>query len=339
MGLLLSLFLGIGPMLAYAALVYWIDRYEKEPVALLLGLFGWGALFAVGWSLIVETVLGVGLFLVTDSEAAVTLSTGSLFAPVVEEFLKGLAILVVLIAFRLEFDSHLDGIVYGAIIGLGFSATENTLFIYTLGYLEDGWAGLATVSTLRIVLFGFQHAYYTAFTGLGFAASRLSRRRPIQALAPLAGLALAVLTHSFHNSLIPVVGGLRGLALLTAADWMGWGVMVGVIVWALRRERSWILAYLSPEVEQGVLTPAQLEVAASPVRQTAARWQALREGRRRLVARFYQACAELAWKKHVADTLAGEPDLAEAIARLRAEVRALSRQVLVSGWPFGPGRG
>lgn len=339
MALLLSLSLGIGPMLAYAALVYWIDRYEKEPVPLLLGLFAWGAIFAVGWSLIAEAALGFGIFLLTDSEAAVTLSTGSIFAPVVEEFLKGLALLVVLIAFRLEFDSYLDGIVYAAIIGLGFAATENALFIYALGYLEDGWAGLATVSALRIVLFGFQHAYYTAFTGLGFAASRLSRRGPIRWLAPLAGLTLAILTHAFHNSLIPVVGGLRGLALLTMADWTGWAVMVGVIVWALRRERSWILAYLGPEVEQGVLTPGQLEVAASPVRQTAARWQALRQGRRRLVARFYQACAELAWKKHKADTLAAEPDIAEAIERLRAEVGALSPQLLESVRPFGPSRG
>lgn len=339
MALLLSLSLGAGPMLAYGGLMYWIDRYEKEPVPLLLGLFGWGAIFAVAWSLIVETALGVGLFLVTGSEATVTLTTGSITAPLVEEFLKGLALLVVWVAFRLEFDSYLDGIVYGAIIGLGFAATENALYIYTLGYLEEGWAGLATVSVLRIVLFGFQHAYYTAFTGLGFAAARLSRRGWIRWLAPLAGLTLAVLTHSFHNSLIPIVGGLRGLALLTVADWIGWGVMLGVIVWALRRERSWILAYLGPEIEGAVLTPAQLQVAASPVRQTAARWQALRQGRRSLVTRFYQACAELAWKKHKADTLPADPEIAEAIDRLRAEVRRLSPQVLESGQPSGPGRG
>lgn len=327
MAVLASAFLGVAPMLVYAALIYWIDRYEKEPLPLLGGLFAWGAVFAVAWSLILETALGLGVFLVTESEAAVTMSTVSVFAPLVEEFLKGLALVVVLIGFRLEFDSYLDGIVYGAIIGLGFAATENAFYIYTLGYLEDGWAGLATVSALRIVLFGFQHAYYTAFSGLGFAASRLSRRPAIRWAAPPAGLALAVLSHAFHNSLIPLVRGLGGLALLTAADWMGWGVMVGVIVWALRRERAWILGYLQAEVQQGVLTPAQLEVAASPVRQTAARWQAWRQGRRSPVSRFYQACAELAWKKNKAESEGADPEVAARIERLREQVRALSPTV------------
>ena len=36
MGVILSLFLGVIPAFIYAAFVYWLDRYEKEPVLLFL---------------------------------------------------------------------------------------------------------------------------------------------------------------------------------------------------------------------------------------------------------------------------------------------------------------
>src|SRR5262245_49331632 len=47
MALMLSVVLSFVPAFCYAAVVYWIDRYEKEPGALLLGVFVWGAVIAV----------------------------------------------------------------------------------------------------------------------------------------------------------------------------------------------------------------------------------------------------------------------------------------------------
>ena len=49
-----------------------------------------------------------------------------MIAPIIEESLKGLAVLLVFLLFRKEFDSILDGIVYAAITALGFAATENS---------------------------------------------------------------------------------------------------------------------------------------------------------------------------------------------------------------------
>lgn len=46
MGLILSLFLGVIPAFVYAMFVYWLDRYEKEPILLLGGVFIWGAVVA-----------------------------------------------------------------------------------------------------------------------------------------------------------------------------------------------------------------------------------------------------------------------------------------------------
>ena len=57
MGILLSLFFGFVPMLLFAWLIYWLDRYEKEPKVLLGGVFLWGAVVAAGGAFLVNTLL------------------------------------------------------------------------------------------------------------------------------------------------------------------------------------------------------------------------------------------------------------------------------------------
>ena len=104
MGFLLSLFLGLLPMLVFAWVVYWLDRYEKEPLALLGGVFLWGAIGAATAAFVINTLFGIGVYLFTSSEAATDLATGSLIAPVVEEILKGLAVLTVFLLARSEFE-------------------------------------------------------------------------------------------------------------------------------------------------------------------------------------------------------------------------------------------
>ena len=43
-----AFFFGFVPMLLLAAFVNWLDRYEKEPILLLGGVFLWGAVVAAG---------------------------------------------------------------------------------------------------------------------------------------------------------------------------------------------------------------------------------------------------------------------------------------------------
>lgn len=40
--LLTALFFGFIPCFFFAAILYWLDRYEKEPKLLLIGVFLWG---------------------------------------------------------------------------------------------------------------------------------------------------------------------------------------------------------------------------------------------------------------------------------------------------------
>jgi len=166
LGFLISALAGIIPMLIYAWFLYMLDRYEKEPMKLLLGAFTWGAVVAAGSAYLINTLSSIGIYMITQSDFASKLTVSTLVAPVVEETLKGAAVLIVYLIFRSEFDSPLDGIIYGGVTALGFAATENIWYIHKLGFLESGWQGLLDLTLIRVFLVGWQHPFYTAFIGL-----------------------------------------------------------------------------------------------------------------------------------------------------------------------------
>ena len=327
LGVLFSLFFGFVPMFLFAYLVYWTDRYEKEPLALLGGVFLWGAVIAAGAAFLINTIAGIGVYIFTNSESLTELSTGSAIAPVVEELLKGFAVLLVFLFFRREFDSILDGIVYAAIAALGFAATENAYYIFSYGFAEDGIAGGLFLVFVRVFLVGWQHPFYTAFIGIGLALARLNRSWAVRILAPLAGLGLAILTHSAHNTLAALLQGEGGLFIGTIFDWSGWLVMFLFILWALYREQRWISTHLREEVSLGILTAKQYRTACSAWAQTAVRTAALFNGSYGRTRRFYQLTAELAHKKEQRLKLGEEGGNTQIIERLRGELSSLSPQV------------
>jgi RsiW-degrading membrane proteinase PrsW (M82 family) len=139
---LASVALGFLPMFLFAAFIYWLGRYEREPLILLGAVFVWGAAVAAGGAFFVNTVSGIGIFLFTGSEGAAEIGTASLVAPVVEELLKGAAEALVFLLFRSQFDSVLDGVIYGEITAIGFAATENAYYLYARGFSDGGWERL-----------------------------------------------------------------------------------------------------------------------------------------------------------------------------------------------------
>lgn len=323
MGLLLSIFFGFVPMFFFAWFVYWLDRYEKEPKMLLGLVFFWGAIVAAGGAFFINTLLGLGVYMFTGSEGATELTTGSLIAPVVEESLKGFAVLIVFFLFRREFDSWLDGVIYAAIVALGFAATENAYYIYQYGYQESGFSGLLWLVFVRVVLVGWQHPFYTAFIGLGLAASRLNRSTGVSLLAPMIGWFAAVSAHSVHNTLADLLQGVSGMIFGTIIDWGGWLLMFAFIIWVILREQHSIAANLLEEVSLGVLTEAQYRTACSALAMNSARFNALTGGHYRQTSRFYQACAELAHKKQQRASLGEEGGNTVIIERLRGELSQL----------------
>ena len=332
MGLALSGLIGFGTALVFAYVLYWLDRYEKEPILLLGGVFLWGVVVAAGGAFIINTTLGVGVYIFTGSEAATEFTTGTFIAPLVEEILKGLAILGVFLIFRREFDSVLDGIIYAGVTALGFAATENTYYIYAYGYQESGWGGVFLVSFIRVVLVGWQHPFYTAFTGIGLAVARLNRNWAVKIIAPILGLALAMLTHAFHNTMADILQGvesLEGLAIGAVFDWSGWLFMLVVIIWAIWRERKSLRQHLWAEVSAGILPQGHYLTAISAWRQSIARLAAVFTGKFFKTARFYQLCGELAHKREQALKLGDEGGNTAIIQKLRGELASLAPFVQV----------
>ncbi|MEJ5239861.1 MAG: PrsW family intramembrane metalloprotease [Anaerolineales bacterium] len=323
MALLLSCFLGLIPMLGFALYVNWLDRYEKEPKVLLAAAFLWGAIIAAGLAFVINTLLGIGIYLITFSTLLTEWSSSIVVAPFVEEGLKGLALLILFLAFRKEFDSLLDGAIYGGMIGLGFGATENFYYIYAYGYEEQGWVGLWMLAFIRIVLVGWQHAFYTAFSGMGFAWARLQRSFLLRLLGILTGFSLAILTHALHNTL----AALADFWLVVPVDWLGWLGMLILLIFLIRHEQHLLKVHLAEEVSSGLLTPQEYATATSSLAQSKARFQALTHGNLRRTARFYQLCAELAHKKEQFRRVGDEQGNLAIIESLRQELSTLSGKV------------
>jgi protease PrsW len=323
MGLFLSFFFGFGPMLLFAGMVNWLDRYEKEPIRLLGGVFTWGAVVAAGLAYIINTVFGLGFYILTNSINAAEFTTSSVIAPFVEESLKGFAVLLVYLAVRQEFDSILDGIIYAAIVALGFAATENTIYIYEKGYLVNGMSGLISMVFVRVILVGWQHPFYTAFTGIGLAVSRLSGNDVVRIFAPLVGWTAAVFTHAVHNILSTMVIGPEGLVVTSFFDWSGWLAMLAFTIVMLYRDKRCLTRQLKEEVDLSIVKPDQYKTACSAWAQEFARIRAFIDGNYRVTRQFYQICGELAHKKQQFQTLREEKDR-EEIERLRSELARLS---------------
>lgn len=328
----LTLLATVAPAMAYSLVIWWLDRYEKEPWGLLTATFIWGAAPAIFLSLMAELVLGIPLYGLLD-EAAAQLISGSLIAPAVEELFKGTAIVLVFLLFRHEFDGVLDGIVYGALVGFGFAMAENGL--YFLGaLLEDGAAVWLTVIFLRTLVFGLNHGLFSGIVGMGLGYAAVTRSRFWQWVAPPLALGAAIVIHAVHNlsaGLTEELGWPILIGLLN--DWGGALILLLVVMLAWDRERKCIVQELGAEVAAGTISGDEYATAASYTRRVSAQWRTLRRhglGAARAVRKFYQLATELAFAKRRLRHDAGDAAAERAVSHLSREMVAL-RERLAEG--------
>jgi RsiW-degrading membrane proteinase PrsW (M82 family) len=309
-------------MVLYSVVLILFDRWEREPPLLMLGTFLWGFFIAGGSAILLNTAFHLALFVGTGSEGVSMLGTAVISAPVIEEALKGLAVLAVFLYFRSEFDSILDGVIYGSLVGFGFAAAENTSYIFR-GFSEGGLGGLLFLAFIRAVVVGFMHATFTSFIGIGLAVNRLNQG-PLAWISPVMGYFTAVALHAFHN-LLGSLGDVRVCVIGSLIDWIGFVGMFLFILYLVWHEGRVLREHLREEVALGHLTPAQYATACSVSGQVGARLRGLAGGTAE--GRLYDACGELAFKKYQLARLGAgrEPAAQAAIEALRARLRAEQR--------------
>lgn len=312
------------PTLLYVTLIYWADRYEKEPGWLLAATFFWGAVPSILLALLFNLA---GAFPFYAFGPALGDAAGSiLIAPPVEETVKALALLAIFRLHRHEIDSLLDGIIYGAMVGMGFAMVENFVYFVNV-YTRSGVEAWQLNILLRAIVFGLNHALFTAIAGLGLAIGRFATQRPLRLLAPLTAWFTAVALHAFHNLGATLASPL--CFVVAFVDWGGIWLMVFVVIWALWQEKQWIRAHLQEEVFLGTMTLAQYERACSGRARLRHRLHLLLERGPRAyltATRFYRHCSELAYKKHHATLLHDEHN-DELTRRLRLALQELGRDI------------
>lgn len=338
--LALATIAAIVPAVTYSLLVLLLDRFESEPWYTLLGAFLWGAVVAVVLSVIFQLITGSVIFVAWGEETA-NLFGLVIGAPLFEESTKGAALLVLLLAFRHEVDNMLDGIIYGALVGLGFAMTENILYFGSF-FLEGGVAGLVVGFFIRAGIGGFSHALFTACTGagIGWARSQYGRGN-WRFVAPFAGLALAMLLHGAWNGSAAIatymeIGAGGALVLL---GFLFFGLVIPPFITVLviayfswRRQLAILRTQLEEEVRQGTILQDEYAMLTNPGRRRRAHWNMLlsrgiRGWHRQ--HRFSRLTSQLAFQRHHASQGETRPsgfrsrsdaELRAAIAEARAEL-------------------
>lgn len=208
-----SVFFAVLPMLAFLAFVWWMDRYDREPIWLFGLTFMWGALGAVLLALLFNPVVEWPLSMLVPASYAEAVGP-VLVAPLVEEPAK--ALFLAFVMWNRHFDNMADGFVYGAAAGLGFGMTENFLYFAQVGASGSlmAWAGTVLIRTLYSAV---MHATATSVVGasLGWA-----RHRGFFALLGLGvvGMGLAMTIHMIWNGLLTLDPFVEGEGKVAAAS-------------------------------------------------------------------------------------------------------------------------
>ncbi|HYX40456.1 MAG TPA: PrsW family glutamic-type intramembrane protease, partial [Pyrinomonadaceae bacterium] len=347
LGLLTLLLIGLGtglvpfligfvlatlPVPIYVALALWIDRYEPEPPWTLATAFFWGALVAIFIAFVMNTISGTIVALLAGDQAGELFAT-VISAPFVEETSKALVLFGLFYFKRDEFDGVIDGIVYAAMVGLGFAMTENIQY-YGGAVLHGGIAGSVATFILRGMLAPFSHPLFTSMTGIGLGLASLTTKRGIRLLAPLAGLFVAMSLHGLWNLSASLSTALYFVVYLLIMVPVFIAVLV-TIYYALKREGRIVREQMLTDMQQGFFTPQDYECLCSVRGRMGASWQAFRHGgvtMWRVRARYHSAASELAFHRNRIARGLLTPDEA-AQAREELYRRALSELSAQMGQP------
>lgn len=194
---MLYLSLAVAPVLIILVYIYVRDKYNKEPIWLLLLLF-----FAGMFSVIPVLITGYFTELLSGYFQGLYKSAYHAFvqAALVEEFFK-LFFVFVIVWWNKHFDERFDGIVYAVFVSMGFALVENILYVFDYG---------ATTGLIRIFTAVPAHAIFAISMGYYLGRAKFDANR--RALYLLLAFIVPVLLHGFYDFVL--MAGLPWLLLV-----------------------------------------------------------------------------------------------------------------------------
>ena len=261
------------PLVIILAFLQFVDRFEPEPWWTKIAALLWGGGVAVFFAGITNGLAGVAVASATGSGAAGSVFEGVVAAPLGEEFLKALGVLVIVMMRRHRISSPLDGLVYAGYSAAGFLVVED--FSYFVITFYNGV--LAETFIMRVLLGVFGHVMYTSCTGwaIGWAVTRTRSIGAGIGVVTL-GYLIAVTMHGLWNGSATISGSRGGFLVLyfifQVPLFCGWLFFVAR---TMRRERRDIAAGLMPYVNQGWILPSEVQMVCDPgSRRNALAWVA-----------------------------------------------------------------
>lgn len=308
------------PMVTWLAVMWWLDRYEREPLWLVGLTFLWGAIGAIFLALIGNFIGHVGIALTFGAEAA-ALAGPVVVAPLIEEPTK--ALVLFLVARSRAFDNMTDGFVYGAAAGLGFGMTENFFYFSDVGSSGDllAFAGTIVVRTFYSAL---MHAGATSAVGAALGWAR-GRGAGALLLAVPTGFVVAMSMHALWNGLLTWDAAAELNGQLTLVNLLVFPLeflaLVAIYQACLWSESRLLVAELSEEARAGHLPAGHVGILSSALARGRGGWLSpgVPQGP------YIRTATRLAFRKHQARRATGHEHhrLRDEIGRLRAELSGL----------------
>ncbi|SCF61020.1 Membrane proteinase PrsW, cleaves anti-sigma factor RsiW, M82 family [Streptomyces sp. Ncost-T10-10d] len=263
-GFLVGLGLAVLPVPLLMAAFRWLDRVEPAPWRNLLFSFAWGAFAAALVAIIANSFATRWIATATADPSGADTLGATVIAPVIEESAKAVAVLLIFLFRRREFNGIVDGVVVAGFTASGFAFTENILYLGT-AFGEDqqiGTSGVVSVTAatffVRAVMSPFAHPLFTVLTGIGFGLAAVSaRHRRIRRIAlPLLGLVLAMGMHALWNGSASF-GPYGFYAVYGVFMVPVFGLVTWLAIWSRQRELRTLSAELPAYAAAGWLTPAE----------------------------------------------------------------------------------
>ncbi len=181
------------PSLAFLGYFYIRDEYEREPLHLVLMVYG-GGMLAGPLSLLLFSVIELVPFyadltyidLIPDFKKLIY----AVFAiGLIEELSKFFVFWWFIDRKHVEFDEPIDGVVYAAAAALGFATIENWYFM--IEFDEAVWS--------RAITLPFNHALFSTFWGVAAGLAYYEKRGPRLLIK---GLCLAIVFHGLYDYIL-----------------------------------------------------------------------------------------------------------------------------------------